>query len=102
VGREAPTKHAQLLEALRRAYDPVHGGFGREPKFPMVEGLELALEEHVLTGDGALLDMVLHPLTGMSEGDSYDQVEGGFFRYSTTRDWSILHYPIFTPSRLGR
>lgn len=91
-GQQARAMHQQLVEALRRAYDPVHGGFGREPKFPMVDALELMLEEHVLTGEAALLDMVVHSLAGMSGGGMYDHVEGGFFRYSTTRDWSIPHY----------
>ncbi|MEW6523801.1 MAG: DUF255 domain-containing protein [Bacillota bacterium] len=90
--REARKCYALVLQALRRAYDQVHGGFGREPKFPMVDALELALKEYVITGDESLREMVLQSLSGMAGGGMYDHVEGGFFRYSTTRDWSIPHF----------
>lgn len=89
---EAREAHARIIGALRQAYDPVHGGFGREPKFPMVGALELLLAEYLVTGDTGLREMVETSLGGMSGAGMYDPVEGGFFRYSTTRDWSVPHY----------
>ncbi|MHB1125630.1 MAG: thioredoxin domain-containing protein [Bacillota bacterium] len=80
------------LEEVGRTYDPVYGGFGREPKFPMVETLELALDGWIAGGDARLLRIVTHTLHAMADGGMYDPVEGGFFRYSTTRDWTVPHF----------
>jgi len=73
-------------------YDPVYGGFGNTLKFPLSEALRFLLLRHHLEGHEAALRMVTKTLTVMRSGGIYDNVEGGFFRYSTTRDWSILHY----------
>jgi uncharacterized protein len=79
---------AQLL----RAWDRVHGGLGREPKFPQVEGLDLAFELYADEGNAEYLVFARSTLEAMIRGNLLDKVEGGFFRYSTTRDWSIPHY----------
>ena len=79
-------------EGLWHFYDPVHGGFGKEPKFPMVDALGFALYGYHERRDGRLLKLVTHTLDKMGGGGVYDPVEGGFFRYSVTRDWSIPHY----------
>ncbi len=81
-----------VAKQLLGSFDPVYGGFGDEPKFPQTEALELALERYYETQDDALLPVVTTTLTRMATGGMYDHVWGGFFRYSTTRDWSIPHY----------
>jgi uncharacterized protein len=84
----------QIVGSLARAYDPVYGGFGAEPKFPQAEAYDLLLTEYANGGqrDRRLTDMVVKSLTAMGGGGMYDHVEGGWFRYSTTRDWSIPHF----------
>ena len=73
-------------------FDSVHGGFGNSPKFPHSGALRLMLLQHYLQGHEAALSIVKKTLTQMQNGGIYDKEEGGFFRYSTTRDWSIPHY----------
>jgi len=84
----------QIVGSLARAYDPIYGGFGAEPKFPQAEAYDLLLTEYANGGrrDRRLTDMVVKSLTAMGTGGMYDQVEDGWFRYSTTRDWSIPHF----------
>lgn len=82
----------QVVSDLVAGFDEQYGGFGTAPKFPQAEALELALAEYRLSGDDRLRKVVEETLQGMASGGMYDQVEGGFFRYSTTRDWSIPHY----------
>lgn len=73
-------------------FDSVHGGFGDAPKFPHSGALRLALLQYHLQGHSAALTIVKKTLTTMGAAGIYDKEEGGFFRYSTTRDWSIPHY----------
>ena len=73
-------------------FDSVNGGFGEAPKFPHSEALRLTLLSHYLQGHKAALNIVKKTLVAMGAGGIYDKEEGSFFRYSTTRDWSIPHY----------
>jgi uncharacterized protein len=81
-----------LTLGIASRFDSVHGGFGDSPKFPHSGALRLALLEYYLQGHKAALNIVKKTLSEMGAGGIYDKVEGGFFRYSTTRDWSIPHY----------
>ncbi|HKW08550.1 MAG TPA: DUF255 domain-containing protein, partial [Candidatus Dormibacteraeota bacterium] len=81
-----------VLDAVKAAYDPEYGGFGGAPKFPQTDALLLLLEQSALRADESLRGMVAHTLVKMTGGGTYDQVEGGFFRYSTTQDWSVPHF----------
>src|SRR6266566_9633548 len=81
-----------ILGAVRSAYDPVYGGFGNAPKFPQTDAILLLLEQSVARADDELRLMAVHSLERMTGGGTYDQVEGGFFRYSTTQDWSVPHF----------
>jgi len=81
-----------VVDAVKKGYDPEHGGFGRAPKFPLPGTVELALAIGQARHDQALLDIAGTTLTAMAQGGVYDPVEGGFFRYSTTDDWSVPHY----------
>lgn len=87
---------ADVPDAVRRyleaAYDHQFGGFGTEPKFPQADALEFLIEQYYDTADDQLHRMISTTLQNMAGGGMFDQVAGGFFRYSTNRDWSIPHY----------
>ena len=73
-------------------FDIDYGGFGFEPKFPHSDALEYAMLRYRYHGEKDMLTMVSKTLDKMGNGGIYDKVEQGFFRYSTTRDWSIPHF----------
>jgi uncharacterized protein YyaL (SSP411 family) len=79
---------AQVVEA----FDREHGGFGGAPKFHHADVLEFALALAHRTGDETLSEVVHKSLAAMAHSALYDHAEGGFFRYSTTADWSVPHY----------
>ncbi len=73
-------------------FDIDYGGFGSEPKFPHTEALEYALIRYHYQDEKEMLTVVNRTLEKMGKGGIYDRVEDGFFRYSTTRDWTIPHF----------
>jgi uncharacterized protein YyaL (SSP411 family) len=81
-----------ILAAAIAAYDPEYGGFGNAPKFPQTDAILLLLEQSQLRSDPQLRQMAVLTLEKMAGGGTYDHVEGGFFRYSTTQDWSVPHF----------
>ena len=90
-----------VLEAVAGAYDPQYGGFGSQPKFPMVEAVELLLHVRESVGDASHRLMAENTLNNMMDGGLYDHAEGGFFRYSTTRDWSVPHFEKMLQGNVG-
>src|SRR5256712_10762134 len=92
VGELEPGLVDTILDAVKSAYDPEYGGFGNAPKFPQADAILLLLEQSVLRSDAELRRMAVHTLEQMTGGGTYDHVEGGFFRYSTTQDWSVPHF----------
>jgi uncharacterized protein len=82
----------EVVEAAKNAYDPEYGGFGSAPKFPQTDAILLLLEQAQIDADPELRAMAMHTLVMMAAGGTYDHVEGGFFRYSTTQDWSVPHF----------
>jgi uncharacterized protein YyaL (SSP411 family) len=92
---------ANVLREAQTNYDPEYGGFGTAPKFPMIDVLELLLQEYRAAGQQQYYDMLAHTFSGMSSSGMYDHVEGGFFRYSTTRDWSVPHFEKMTEDHAG-
>ncbi|MGZ8211462.1 MAG: thioredoxin domain-containing protein [Burkholderiales bacterium] len=73
-------------------FDDVHGGIGDAPKFPHPYELHFCLRRHALEG-GALSEAIVRlTLTRMAEGGIYDQLGGGFCRYSVDRFWTIPHF----------
>ncbi|MBV8066431.1 MAG: thioredoxin domain-containing protein [Candidatus Eremiobacteraeota bacterium] len=92
---------AEFVDQLERAYDEEYGGFGDAPKFPQPEALELLLSEWRLASNQRLYDMVAKTMLAMARGGMYDHVEGGFFRYSTTRDWSVPHFEKMAEDHAG-
>ena len=73
-------------------FDAVHGGFGRAPKFPPSMVLEFLLRHHERTGDATSLSMVERTCEAMACGGMYDQLAGGFARYSVDEAWVVPHF----------
>jgi uncharacterized protein len=90
------TMIVRLVEELTEGYDEEYGGFGDAPKFPQADLLEFLLLQWRASGDQRLYAIVAKTMLGMARGGMYDHVEGGFFRYSTTRDWSVPHFEKMT------
>ena len=88
VRAEAVTEISRLVIDLA---DRVHGGYGAGNKFPHPEANEFLLDRYETTRDSRYLDHVLLTLDRMREGRIRDEVEGGFFRYSSKPDWSEPH-----------
>jgi uncharacterized protein YyaL (SSP411 family) len=79
---------AEAEDGIARSFEPVHGGFGRAPKFPPASVLELLLRRD---SPGAQA-MVTKTLDGMASGGMYDLVGGGFHRYSVDDRWLVPHF----------
>jgi uncharacterized protein len=73
-------------------YDAIYGGFSRAPKFPRSVGLNLLLRYYWRTRDENSLAMDLHTLRRMAAGGIYDQLGGGFHRYSVDQQWRVPHF----------
>jgi len=82
----------RLREQLAGSFDPRHGGFGAAPKFPHPTDLAFLLRRALGGGDAEAREMVLTTLRRMAEGGIYDQLGGGFCRYSVDAEWSIPHF----------
>jgi uncharacterized protein YyaL (SSP411 family) len=80
-----PKRLDEAVAALRQAHDPVHGGFGGAPKFPPASAIELLLRR----GER---EMTTRTLWAMASGGMYDQVGGGFARYSVDERWLVPHF----------
>ncbi|MEU3103605.1 thioredoxin domain-containing protein [Streptomyces griseoflavus] len=83
---------AQALLGLTREYDPQRGGFGGAPKFPPSMVIEFLLRHHARTGAEGALQMASDTCERMARGGIYDQLGGGFARYSVDRDWVVPHF----------
>ncbi len=84
-----------LDNAFRRIsanYDRTNGGFGGAPKFPPAMNLEFFLHRHNRKGSPEALEMVEHTTRRMAEGGMYDQLGGGFHRYSVDAKWLVPHF----------
>ena len=79
-------------ETLGDAFDAEHGGFTGAPKFPHPDTIELLLRRHARTGEARPLEMAAFTLRKMALGGLYDQVGGGFARYSVDATWTIPHF----------
>ncbi|QGZ50667.1 DUF255 domain-containing protein [Streptomyces sp. QHH-9511] len=83
---------AQALLGLTREYDATRGGFGGAPKFPPSMVVEFLLRHHARTGAEGALQMAADTCEAMARGGIYDQLGGGFARYSVDRDWVVPHF----------
>ena len=77
---------------LAAQFDGKHGGFGLQPKFPQPMVYEFLLRQHLRTGDPEPLEMVETTLDRMAMGGIYDQLRGGFHRYSVDTFWLVPHF----------
>ncbi len=80
--------HAELV----RRHDRRFGGFDGAPKFPPTMALDFLLRQWARTGDADTLEMVRHSFIRMARGGIYDQVGGGFARYSVDAYWLVPHF----------
>ena len=80
------------VAALEDAYDGERGGFGGAPKFPPSMVLEFLLRYHQRTGAPPVLAMAEGTCEAMARGGMYDQLAGGFARYSVDADWVVPHF----------
>ncbi|MFI6492829.1 thioredoxin domain-containing protein [Streptomyces sp. NPDC050564] len=83
---------AGALLGLTREYDAARGGFGGAPKFPPSMVIEFLLRHHARTGSDGALQMAQDTCERMARGGIYDQLGGGFARYSVDRDWIVPHF----------
>jgi uncharacterized protein len=82
----------KAFETMRGNFDAKYGGFGGAPKFPNPGTLEFLAQYHHRTKDPNALEMLTVTLNGMAKGGMYDQIGGGFARYSTDERWLVPHF----------
>lgn len=81
----------ELVDRVFATFDLRYGGFGDEPKFPLIAPLQLALDLWSDSKDDRAAAMLIATLDAMASGALYDNVDGGFFRYAAARDWQSPH-----------
>jgi uncharacterized protein YyaL (SSP411 family) len=91
-GELGPDVLRRAVDGLSRAFDPRYGGFGSAPKFPRPMDVRLLLRAWKRFGDEHALHMARHTLDRMAMGGIYDQLGGGFARYSTDERWLVPHF----------
>ncbi|MGZ5111897.1 MAG: thioredoxin domain-containing protein [Usitatibacter sp.] len=97
IGATHPSQLARgpldaAAEYLKQAFDRKHGGFSGAPKFPHPDTIELLLRRYAAKGDEEALELATFTLRKMAQGGIYDQVGGGFARYSVDDEWAIPHF----------
>ncbi len=96
IGGSASALNTDLLDTaaqgMARGFDQNYGGFGRAPKFPQPMNLDFLLRSYARTGDQHLLHVVTFTLQKMARGGVYDQLGGGFHRYSVDAIWLVPHF----------
>ena len=85
-----------VVESALHLFDEQHGGFGQSPKFPHASAVDLLLERYQSTRDPHLLHVAKRTLEGMALGGVYDQIAGGFHRYSVDERWCVPHFEKMT------
>ena len=91
-GALGPDELDQAVVELAKGYDADSGGFGTSPKFPPSMVLEFLLRHAARTGSQQSLDLVAGTCEAMARGGLYDQLSGGFARYSVDRFWRVPHF----------
>ena len=82
----------ELLDNLRKTYDGARGGFGGAPKFPQSQSLELLLASGIVSGNNNDIFKAGHAMRAMLAGGIYDQLGGGFSRYTVDANWRVPHF----------
>src|SRR3984885_2453102 len=87
---------AGIIAAIQKSafsmFDAQHGGFGHAPKFPHPAALDLLIERYARTKDEQLRNVIVTTLEHMANGGVYDQLAGGFHRYSVDERWVVPHF----------
>ena len=94
-GQGAPVPPAivqSIVNSAVRQFDPEHGGFGSQPKFPHPSALDLLMHEYATSQDPRLREVIETTLAKMAQGGVYDQLAGGFHRYSVDERWVVPHF----------
>ncbi|MFN8372863.1 MAG: thioredoxin domain-containing protein [Anaerolineae bacterium] len=96
IGGSTDALNADLLDGaynqIARSFDATHGGFSGAPKFPQPMNMEFLLRYYARTKDAKALEMVTFTLQKMARGGIYDQLGGGFHRYSVDAIWLVPHF----------
>ncbi|WP_298301547.1 thioredoxin domain-containing protein [Hydrotalea sp.] len=87
-----PEMSATITENILRVADTKWGGFGKAPKFPQTMVIRHLLRNYHHTGNGQALQQALLSIDKMLQGGIYDQIGGGFARYSTDAEWLVPHF----------
>lgn len=82
----------KLVSSILAQFDPRNGGFGSQPKFPHPAALDLLLQAAVHRGNAGAREAFLVTLDKMARGGVYDQIAGGFHRYSVDERWVVPHF----------
>ena len=100
----SPDTLNQALLNLERRFDRTNGGWGAAPKFPQPMTIEFLLRRYVQTQDAEIRSMIDQTLRAMANGGLYDQLGGGFHRYSTDSHWLVPHFEkmLYDNSQLAR
>jgi uncharacterized protein len=80
------------ISGITQLFDIRNGGFGKAPKFPHASAIDLIVERYRQTGEKHLLAMAETTLEKMAKGGVYDQIAGGFHRYSVDERWLVPHF----------
>jgi uncharacterized protein len=91
-GRVSSSIVATIEEAAFKMYDARNGGFGQAPKFPHPSVLDLLIERYTRSKDKTLHNLIFTTLEHMANGGVYDQLAGGFHRYSVDEHWVVPHF----------
>jgi uncharacterized protein YyaL (SSP411 family) len=95
AGRQAdfsPRIVGVMVQSALPIFDEKHGGFGGAPKFPHASAIDLLLDWYARTGEERVKTVVVTTLTKMAQGGVYDQLAGGFHRYSVDERWIVPHF----------
>jgi uncharacterized protein YyaL (SSP411 family) len=91
-GRVSEHIIAAIQKSAFSMFDAAHGGFGQAPKFPHPSALDLLIERYARAGDESLRNLIVTTLEHMANGGVYDQLAGGFHRYSVDERWVVPHF----------
>jgi uncharacterized protein YyaL (SSP411 family) len=91
-GEFSPAVIDAIVKSALGMFDPQNGGFGSAPKFPHPAMLDLLIDRYVRSGGEELRNVVVSTLEKMARGGVYDQLAGGFHRYSVDEHWIVPHF----------
>jgi len=91
-GTFSPAVIDAIVKSTLEMFDSTNGGFGSAPKFPHPSVLDLLIDQYVSSGDEQIRDVFVTTLEKMARGGVYDQLAGGFHRYSVDERWVVPHF----------